>query len=287
MRGGRLWSAVEFGAAYAAYRLLRLLSVDARIRVGGWLGRRIVPNLPLTRRRARRNLARIHPAMPPAQIHAITVGMADNFGRLLAEYSCLSQIVAIPGRTTLDGDGLAPLRAAQAAGRGALLVSAHFGNWEAIRIALLRAGIPCAMLYRAFNNPAFDAVVRREMAAAGGPVFVKGRTGMRALLAHLARGGVAMILVDQKQTRAPLLPFLGLPAETTLTAADLTTRLAIPLIPAVGRRDPDGLRFAVTLEAPVPDGAPEARMTEVNARISAWITQMPGQWFWLHNRWRG
>lgn len=282
----RLGHAAEYAAARLLWLVLLALPRDQRIRLGGWLGRRLLPALPATRRRIARNLAHALPGTDAAAAARIAREVGDNFGRLIAEYECLGAIAGDRTRVAVSGAGLAPLRAARAAGRGALLVSAHWGNWEAIRFGLGQEGIPVAMLYRAFNNPWFDREVRARMARAGEPVLVKGRTGMRGFVAHLARGGVALLLVDQKQTGAPLLPFLGRPAETMPAAAELAERLGIPLLPAFATRRADGLGFEVEIEAPPADGPPLARMAEINDRISARIRARPGQWFWLHDRWR-
>jgi KDO2-lipid IV(A) lauroyltransferase len=275
---------------YLGARLLRACLApfppDARIRFAGAVGRLVLPRLPATRRRLERNLALGLPAADAAERRRIAREMSGHFGRVAGEYECLDRIAGDPARVRLDGPGLAVLLAARAGGRGAVIVSAHFGNWEAIRFGLGQRGIPCAMIYRAFNNPWFDRAVRARMRAAGEPVLAKGREGMRAFLMHVAKGGVALVLVDQKQTGAPLLPFLDRPAETALAAAELATRLRVPLIPAFAARRADGTGFDADFETPVAEGSGAARMTEVNARIAGRIRACPGQWFWLHNRWR-
>ena len=109
---------------------------------------------------------------------------------------------------------------------------------------------------------------------------------MRALLEHVSNGGTAMVLVDQRTTGAPLIPFLGHPAETVTVAAMLAGRSGAMLVPARARREDDRGAFSVLLEAPVPSGDAKEMMAEVNRRIGAWIEEEPAQWFWLHRRWR-
>ncbi|RMF39419.1 MAG: lauroyl acyltransferase [Alphaproteobacteria bacterium] len=283
---GAAWQQVEFRLAWAACSAIRALPRARRIALAGRLGRMLIPNLPMTARRISANLDRIWPGLERERRRAIARGVGDNFGRTIIEYFLMDDLARQPDLVSATGAGLAAIRQARDEGRGAVLVSAHFGNWEAIRLALQADGIPCAMIYRAFNNRPFDAYVRAKMEHAGTPVLTKGRQGMRALVGHVAKGGVALILVDQKQTGAPALPFLGQPAETSLAAASLASRLGVPLIPAFATRQNDGRRFAVEFETPVSDGPPEARMAQVNARISARIEARPEQWFWLHRRWR-
>lgn len=280
-----LW-AIEYAALGVVRLLILPLSPSRRISAAAWFGRIVLAKLPITRRRITANLALAMPNLSGAQTVELIRAVGDNFGRVLGEYECLDVLATMPERYPIGGPGLEAVRRAQATGKGAVLVSAHFGSWEAIRIALKAEGINCAMIYRAFNNQRFDTDVRAKMVHAGAPVLTKGRKGMRSFVGHIAKGGVALILVDQKQTGAPLLPFLGQPAETVLAAADLATRYDALLVPAVGRRAGDGQTVEVTLEDPIPDGTGVDRMTAVNDRISAWIRDCPGQWFWLHRRWR-
>ena len=114
----------------------------------------------------------------------------------------------------------------------------------------------------------------------------KGRQGSRQLLRHVARKGAAMILVDQRQTGAPLIPFLGRPAETALSAAELALRFDAALIPARALRVEAGRKYHVRFEAPIEARDATEAMIQVNARIGAWVTEAPGQWFWMHRRWR-
>ncbi|QDL92845.1 hypothetical protein FDP22_14275 [Paroceanicella profunda] len=284
--GKRLGFAVEYALLRVGVAAISLLPIDRRIAAVGRVGEMLVPRVPALRRRAMANLDLALPGTPPERQEEILREMGNNFGRLLMEYGLLTELMREPERVHLDGPGLQAIRASQAAGRGAIIVSAHFGNWESIRMGLKHAGIECGMIYRAFNNPHFDTLVRGRMLAAGEPVMVKGRKGMRAFVEHLSHGGVALILVDQKQTGAPRLPFMGIPAETVPAAAQLALRHKIPMVPAFGRRLEDGQSFDVTLEAPIEGADALERMVTVNARISDWIRRYPGQWLWLHHRWR-
>jgi KDO2-lipid IV(A) lauroyltransferase len=106
------------------------------------------------------------------------------------------------------------------------------------------------------------------------------------MLAHLRAGGAMLILVDQRLARGDALPFLGVPAMTPTAVAAMAARLGAPLIPARAVRDSTGLGFDVRFEPAIPADAPVAMMAAVNARLGAWIDETPGQWFWLHRRWR-
>ena len=239
--------------------------------------------IPRYRQRAEQNLALVWPDRPPAERRCIVRAAGAEFTRLMVEYT---QLDKAPRGLALEVAGAEHLLAARAAGRGAVLVTGHYGNWEAARLAALRLGCETGIIYRAFNNRYADRFALDFIACAGRPVLQKGRRGMRALVAHVGQGGFIMILVDQRNTGAPFIDFLGQPAETATAAAEVTRRTGAALIPVRAARNVAARRFDVTFEAPVTEGDGRAMMAEVNRRIGAWIEAAPEQWFWFHRRWR-
>lgn len=247
--------------------------------LGGWLALAI----PGFRRRAIENLARVWPDLPAARHRAIARSAGAQFARLMVEYARLDKWAR---EVEIRAEGTDHLAKARAAGRGIVMVSAHYGNWEAARLAAKRAGCETGIIYRAFNNRYLDRFTLGLIPLAGEPVLQKGRQGMRRLVAHVSRGGAVMILVDQRNSGAPFVDFLGHPAETVTAAADLALRTGAALIPARAVRNVAGRRFDVRFEEPVKAPDAETAMAAVNARLGAWVTDHPEQWFWFHRRWR-
>jgi KDO2-lipid IV(A) lauroyltransferase len=58
-------------------------------------------------------------------------------------------------------------------------------------------------------------------------------------------------------------------------------------VPFWGIRQPDGLGFETAVEEPIRHGTPLAMMEEATRRLEARIEAHPGQWFWVHRRWKG
>ena len=251
--------------------------------MAGRVGGALMMAIPSVRRRALRNLELVWPDRPLQERMAIARGAARQFSRLGVEYARLDRVIR---EVPVQAQGLEILQAAKEAGKGAVLVTAHFGNWEAARLAAKRAGCETGIIYRAFNNRYLDRFTMNLIPAAGAPVLQKGPKGMRQLVSHVARGGFMMILVDQRNSGAPFLDFLGQPAETVTAAADLAHRTGAALIPARALRNTKDGRFDVTFEAPVTGTDPTEMMQEVNNRIGAWVEEDPEQWFWFHRRWR-
>ncbi|MCI4660909.1 MAG: lysophospholipid acyltransferase family protein [Neomegalonema sp.] len=273
---------LEIAVFYTVRAIISLIGARASAAMLAWVGRTLGPRLWVARR-ADENLRARLPELDAAQRRSVIAAMMDGFARTCVEYFNLPKLHARAGDWRVEG--LEHLRAAQqAAGGRMVVVTAHYGQWEAVRGICAREGAPLALIYRAFNNPLFDRIARDTVESIGAPAFHKGKRGARELFLHVARKGGAMILVDQRMGGAPLIDFIGAPAETSLAAAQLALRLDVPILPAVARREGEG--FVVRFEPPIAPDTPEAMMGEVNRVIGGWVRAHPEQWFWLHRRWK-
>jgi Kdo2-lipid IVA lauroyltransferase/acyltransferase len=136
------------------------------------------------------------------------------------------------------------------------------------------------------RNRHLERLYRANIETTGAPMFPKGRRSVRAIARHVACGGVIALLVDQHEKRGKVLDFMGHPAPTTLVAAELGLRYGVPLFPAFVIRGEDGVTARIEVEAPIPAGEPAAMMQAFNDALAARVRAHPGQYFWLHRRWR-
>ncbi|MEM7641914.1 MAG: lysophospholipid acyltransferase family protein [Pseudomonadota bacterium] len=273
--------------AFALRALLAILSpfpMAVRRAVIGWIAGMLV-RLPAIGGRATRNLALVWPHMPAPERRALTLAVGRNTGRTLAGVWCNDAMEREFAHLTLDGPGLPVLRAAKAEGRGAILLSGHFGQWEVIRHALRREGMETGAIYRPNNNPHYNPLFRDGLRMAGEPIVPRGPAGLRDLMRHLQAGGFMAFLMDQHVYEGVPIPFLGVPARTSLAPADLALRFDIPLVPCFAPWEAGGLRLIV--ETPISPSDPETMMRDFNDRLSSWVTRYPSQWHWLHRRWKG
>jgi len=267
-------------------RLALLLPYGMRVRLMGTVVQRVIGPLAGYRRRALDNLELIWPDMPLAQRKKIAVQCLNNVGRTFIENYSSDDFPGRMATNQLTGEGVPALEAAIAQGKPIILVSGHYGNYEATRAALVARGLKIGGLYRDMKNPYFNAHYVKTMEAFGGPVFPQGRRGTAGFVRHLKEGGQLVLLFDQHVFNAPLFDFLGQPANTAISAAELALRYDALLIPFYGIRQPDGLSFETVLEAPV---LPSDAMTMTKAlsdSLAERIKADPAQWFWVHRRWR-
>lgn len=267
-------------------RLALALPYRARVRFMGRVVQGLVGPLAGYKQRALDNLDLIWPDLPSARRAEIARGCLNNVGRTFIENYSTRDFPARMARTAPTGPGVAALEEAHREGRPVILVTGHFGNYEATRAALVAQGYPIGGLYRDMKNPYFNAHYVKTMEAFGGPVFPQGRRGTAGFVRHLKEGGQLVLLFDQHVQHAPILDFIGEPARTAVSAAELALRYDALLIPFYGIRQPDGLSFTCLLEAPIPPSDAETMTQALNDSLAAQVEAHPEQWFWVHRRWR-
>lgn len=188
-------------------------------------------------------------------------------------------------------DGLDALRSAVAAGRGAVLVTGHFGNWEIGGASVAARGVPLDVVARRQANPLVDRLINEARERLGMTV-IPGDGATRAALRSLRRGRAVALVADQDaRAQGIFVPFFGRPASTHRGPAVLALRTGAPVFMGTAVRGPDG-RYRVTIrEVPVPGGDdPEERAdrltAELAAALEAAIREEPGQYLWQHRRWK-
>ena len=267
-------------------RLALALPYAVRVRFVGWIVERIIGPVAGYRRRALRNLEMIWPELSEKRRAEIAGKCLNNVGRTFIENYSASDFPARMAKVTPTGPGAEALQKAVDAGQPVILVTGHFGNYEATRAALVAKGYDIGGLYRDMKNPYFNAHYVKTMEAFGGPVFPQGRKGTAGFVRHLKSGGQLVLLFDQHVQYAPILDFLGEPARTAVSAAELAIRYDALLIPFYGIRQDDGLSFECVLEGPIPHSDPLTMTQALNDSLAARVREEPEQWFWVHRRWR-
>lgn len=270
--------AVLGGALLLPYRL--------RIRLVGAVVSSLVAPLAGWRRRIRNNLAYVAPGLSTAERERIVSRVCNNVGRTLIEIYSGEDFVAHTKDSAIEGPGHAALEEARAAGKPIVLVTAHIGNYDAVRGKLSREGYPMAALYRPMKNALFHEHYLAAISTIAEPVFPTERAGIAALIRHLKDGGIIGIVADVASTRAPVLSFFGKPAHTPLSAAEWAGRYDAVMIPVFGLRQPDGFSFRLHVAEPIPNGDPAEMMQRYNDTVEAVVRDHMDQWFWIHRRWK-
>jgi KDO2-lipid IV(A) lauroyltransferase len=267
--------------------LLLRLPYRWRVPLCGRVMAHVIAPLAGYRRRVRDNLALVLPVLPPAEVDRIARAVPDNVGRTVIEIYSGPEFIAHAVSHPLTGGGVAALEEAHKTGRAVILVTGHFGNYDASRAALIARGYRVGALYMPMANRHFNDHYVKAISGIGTPLFPRGRAGLAAMVRHLRSGGMLGMLVDQHMSHGEPLTFFDRPALTALSAAELALKYDALLVPTYAVRRDDGLSFDIIVEPPIPQGSPEAMTQALNDSLEALVRQHMDQWFWIHRRWKG
>jgi phosphopantetheine--protein transferase-like protein len=261
-------------------------------------GRLLYHVLPIRRRVIRENLRRVYgEAVPDDEITRLAQAHYGHLGRLALEFLWFPWIPAARRATMVRVENIEALLSALAQGKGVLVLTGHFGNWEVATAAGL-GSYPQArgrfyFVRRPFKPRWLDDLVTRRFVRAGFGVLPK-RGGLDAILDRLAAGDLVVFPFDQHAGRKDgvVVDFFGHPAGTFRSLALLALNTGAPVVPAASWREPDGrhvLRFEDPLALIESDDANEAirlNTREYNAALERMILRHPEQWWWVHRRWK-
>lgn len=176
--------------------------------------------------------------------------------------------------------------------RGVMLIGAHLGNWEWMIPALHYSGHKIACVVRAFDDPPLQAYVDSTRRAGGMHPIVKERASAE-IMQKLRDGWIVGVLIDQSpRENAVPTTFFGQSTWGTIAPVMAAIRAKVPVHPASMRRNADGsyvMEFHEAIQF-VRTGNLHNDLVENTQRcqavIEAEIRRAPGQWLWVHRRWK-
>ncbi|MGL6110414.1 MAG: 4'-phosphopantetheinyl transferase superfamily protein [Rubrivivax sp.] len=254
--------------------------------------------LPLRRKVVLDNLRRVYGAVADeAEITRLAQAHYGHLGRLMWEFLWFPWLSRAHRLAMVRVENLDALLAAHAQGKGVLILTGHFGNFEVSTGAGL-ASFPEArgrfhFVRRPIRPAWLDALVTRRFRKAGFGVLPK-RGGLEAILDRLASGDLVVFPFDQHAQRKDgvLVEFFGHPAGTFRSLAVIALSTGAPVVPASSWREADG-RHVLRFEAPLAtvehaDVNESIRQTTriFNRALERLIVRRPEQWWWVHRRWK-
>jgi tetraacyldisaccharide 4'-kinase len=285
--------ALEEAAVSAVAGVVRHLRRPAALALGRMLGRLLGD---LDRRHvaiAADNLRRAFPDWDEARLLRTTRSVYAHFGRVLLD------ILWIHGRpreevlALVDTVGREHVEAAMTAGKGAILATAHIGNWELHGIAHGWLFGAIGVVARPLDNPALDERLCDFRRVGGNAVIYKQKSLAQVIRAMREGRGVAILLDQNVQEKDGIfVDFFGRPAATTTVAAALALKTGCALVPCHTELRPDG-QYRLVYDPPLvwaPTGDRQADIAQITQQltrhIESWAREIPEQWLWIHRRWK-
>ncbi len=178
-------------------------------------------------------------------------------------------------------------------GKGLILMTAHFGNWELCAQGVLaHTGVPMHIVIKSQSNKLIDAAVNSRRVRFGNSVVPMG-DAVRAVLGALRNNEAVGMVGDQSAAReSAWIEFFGRPVPTYRGPAVFSLKTGAPIVMGFAIRGEDGTYSLKLLKIDQDDlvGASESNVDELTRRHVAKTEEMirnyPGQWMWMHRRWK-
>lgn len=248
------------------------------------------------------NMAQIlgsSPADPRAQ--RLARASWYNYGRYAADFlnasgrgaPALTEMLGRLRDVTPPPGAFAALDVARERGKGLLVVSAHFGNWD-VGGMMAAAHTPLHVVVERFSDPRMDALVQSQRQALGMDVLWMEQSP-RQILRVLQRNGTVAIIVDRPLPAGEGVPvtFFGRRCYVPGGVGQLALLSGAPILVGFGRYDEHGSTTfyggVVPIEPISPSGNRKADAQLLTQRIydalEAIIRETPDQWYMFRPFW--
>ena len=231
---------------------------------------------------------------PPLSViprHRIARRTFLNLGKTTMEWFVINRLSPARIRRLVEIHGLSHLHQALGRGRGVIALSAHFGNWELLAMALASLGFQGGVLARRLRYPEYQDFLWTMRRRKGVASFYRG--SVKDVAELLRNNQLIGMMPDQDidSLEGVFVEFFDRPAYTPVGPAALALITGAPIIPCfIIRAD---RRFRIMIEEPIAISRTGDRAQDLVAITQAWsqavesyIRRYPDHSVWVHRRWQ-
>lgn len=276
--------------------LMRPLPLRLAYRVAAWVSLGCYLFLfPRHRRALKQNLRHVLPQAEDRTIETLARRSFRQFGKYVIDFIRYPLITPDEVKRRLRFEQWRELDEVGKSGRGAIIVTLHYGTWDLGAAALAAVGHKVNAVAQTFRYPPMNELVQGSRARLGMRVLGSDRVGVQALKA-LRRGDMLAMLIDAADEATGVrVDFLGAPALVSSAPARIALRTGAWVVPAVVVRGPDDDRdirpfIDTSLRDYTPTGDESRDVLELTSLImrslERHVRALPEQWFIFHPLWR-
>ena len=270
--------------------IARMLPLSLALSVGSALGDFVFYGVRVRRKIVLKNLRTAFDAeKSEEEIRRIARATYRNLGRILVEVSRFPVLRRQNGLTEQVRIAHPEvMERMKRKGKGVVLVSGHFGNWEMLGATVARWG-EFNVLALTQKNRRVDRLLNDYRGSMGVRPIPLGAS-VKVILQTLNRGEWVGFLSDQDAGQEGMfVDFFGVPSSTPPGPAAVALKRKIPLVMALIVREKGGRHRAVFEQ--IWDGEEQGQtvwsLTQAyTKRLESYIRKHPDHWFWLHRRWK-
>lgn len=292
---GKLQTFLEYAAARSVLGTLGLLPAPVAMRLGQSIGKLAYLLAADLRRTGATNLRLAFPDKTDEERAELLRECFNGLGRQLGFFSQFATRSREHLQDLIEVHGLENFAAAKARmTSGLILFTAHLGAWELTSFGPSLFGHPFSFLVRRIDNPKIELMIDEVRTRFGNQTIDK-LSAARSMLKMLRSKGVLGLLPDLNalDAEAIFVDFFGVPAATNFIMAKLALRTNSPIIPIFAPWSEEKQKYLLDIGTPIsiePTGDEDRDVRELTAKLSKHIEDVirryPGQWLWIHKRWK-
>ncbi|MFO0972036.1 MAG: lysophospholipid acyltransferase family protein [Phycisphaerae bacterium] len=246
------------------------------------------------RARAEEHIRLAMPGLAPDEVRRIALGSMQSIAMMAVEVLMTPRVVTLwSWARYLHPRGLEPALRVLLARQGAILLTAHYGNWELLGFALARLGFELHAVMRPLDNERLNTFLMAQREPSGlRLLYKKGATqSMDDILAE--RGALCFIADQNAGSKGLFVEFFGRQASTYRSIGLLAIRHRVPIIVGYARRLGPRFEYELGVSRVIhphewQDRPDELRWLtqEFSTAMEQFIRAAPEQYLWIHRRWK-
>lgn len=224
----------------------------------------------------------------------IAADSLHRFGRMVVEVMRFPLLTKDNISNKVQVEGLEHLEAAYALGKGVIMATGHYGNWELLGATVALHGYPMLSITRKQNNGYMDKLINEFRQMVGQQVtYNRGEHGLLAISRMLREKKLLGVLFDQDTNDDGVeIDLFGKRSIIPLGPAALSRIYGSPILPIFLHNNENGTctaKIYPALYTPKTKNKEQdfyAVTRELVTILEHEIIDHPEMWFWVHDRWK-
>ena len=227
------------------------------------------------------------------EINEIRLKCFLNLGKLVFEILGFSKLTPIMLKNVIhfSGESLETIKNLSQKGKGIIVISAHYGNWELLGLVISYLGFKLNIIYRPLENDLLNGYINDRRKLFNSKLILRKNSFIEGSKA-LKNNELLAFLIDQNQARGGIfVPFFGKLASSPRGPALMAKRFKSPVMGTYIKRNPDSTHTVTFKEIKLVESSSIKEYLYTNTYnfsnfFEELIRENPDQWYWFHNRWK-
>ncbi len=272
-------------------KFLSWFSLRNQQKIGELIGKMFSPFSNYNRDAIRANLSVAYPNLTQEELAELANKTLQENAKSFTELGAiwewdvskqLPMIKQIHGQELLDS--------AYEKGKGVIMLSPHFGNWEILGF-FLSIKEPLTVLYQPPEIKSVEKYLNKVRGRVGSNPVPTDVSGVKSMFRVLKQNKMVAILPDQDPGKSGGIhaPFFGHPARTMTLVSKLARKTEAEVLYIVGERLPNGEGFEVHIlpaDKDIADKDELVATTALNKGVERCVAINPTQYLWSYKRYR-